>query len=93
MQASEKPAQKLTFLDFGSNTLIFGASVLGQKRGIFVLVEDEITKYNSAMNTNAIIQDRAPQETTRSRRIGFLVFPGCEIVDVCGPFDAFYYAD
>jgi transcriptional regulator GlxA family with amidase domain len=22
-----------------------------------------------------------------------LVFPGCEIIDVCGPFDAFYYAD
>jgi transcriptional regulator GlxA family with amidase domain len=28
-----------------------------------------------------------------SRRIGFLVHPDCEIIDLCGPFDAFYYAN
>jgi hypothetical protein len=45
------------------------------------------------MNTNALLRDRSLLETKRFRRIGFLVFPGCEIIDVCGPFDAFYYAD
>ena len=33
------------------------------------------------------------QETGRFRRIGFLVFPDCEILDVCGPFEAFFFAD
>ena len=32
------------------------------------------------------------KETTRFRRIGFLIYPDCEILDFCGPFDAFYYA-
>ena len=32
-------------------------------------------------------------EITKSRRIGFLIYPGCEILDLCGPFDAFYYAN
>jgi transcriptional regulator GlxA family with amidase domain len=72
-------------------TLIAG--LLGRKRGIFVLVADSITNNNSAMNTNAIIPDRASQEITRSRRIGFLVYPDCDIVDVCGPCDAFHYAE
>jgi transcriptional regulator GlxA family with amidase domain len=39
------------------------------------------------------LPDCAPQEIGRSRRIGFLVYPGCEILDVCGPLDTFYYAD
>jgi transcriptional regulator GlxA family with amidase domain len=33
------------------------------------------------------------QHITNSRRIGFLVYPGCEILDVCGPHDVFFYAD
>ena len=33
------------------------------------------------------------QEVGRFRRIGFLVFPDCEILDVCGPFEAFFFAD
>ena len=49
-------------------------------------------KDNSAMNTSAIIPDRASQELTRSRRIGVLVWPGCDILDVCGPIDVFFYA-
>jgi hypothetical protein len=69
------------------------ADLLGRKRGIFVLVADAITNNNSAMNTNAIIPDRASQEITRSRRIGFLVYPDCDIVDVCGPCDVFHYSD
>ena len=27
------------------------------------------------------------------RRIGFLIYPDCDILDVCGPCDAFHYAD
>jgi transcriptional regulator GlxA family with amidase domain len=30
---------------------------------------------------------------TRSRRIGVLIYPDCDIVDLCGPCDAFHYAD
>ncbi|WP_091685385.1 GlxA family transcriptional regulator [Methylocapsa palsarum] len=39
------------------------------------------------------LPDQAPQEIGRSRRIGFLVYPDCEILDVCGPLDTFFYAD
>jgi transcriptional regulator GlxA family with amidase domain len=42
---------------------------------------------------NKIIQDRPSQEITRSRRIGLLIYPDCDIVDVCGPCDVFHYAD
>ena len=44
------------------------------------------------MNATAIIQDRAPQEVTRSRRIGFLVYPDFQILDVSGPLEAFFFA-
>jgi len=43
------------------------------------------------MNTLALSQ--SSQQITNPRRIGFLVYPGCEILDVCGPYDAFFYAD
>ncbi|WOJ89051.1 GlxA family transcriptional regulator [Methylocapsa polymorpha] len=42
---------------------------------------------------NTLAPNRPSQETTPTRRIGFLVFPDCEILDVCGPLDAFYWAD
>jgi transcriptional regulator GlxA family with amidase domain len=45
------------------------------------------------MNTSAIIPSPASQEITRSRRIGVLIYPDCDIVDVCGPCDVFSYAD
>jgi transcriptional regulator GlxA family with amidase domain len=45
------------------------------------------------MNTSAIVPTPPSQEITRSRRIGFLIYPDCDIVDVCGPCDAFHYAD
>lgn len=32
-------------------------------------------------------------EAGHFRRIGFLVFPDCEILDVCGPFETFFFAD
>jgi transcriptional regulator GlxA family with amidase domain len=33
------------------------------------------------------------QDVGRFRRIGFLVFPECEILDVCGPLETFFWAD
>jgi transcriptional regulator GlxA family with amidase domain len=39
---------------------------------------------------NKLIQDRPSQEITQSRRIGFLIYPDCDIVDVCGPCDVFF---
>ena len=42
------------------------------------------------MNTLAPIQPS--QEITKSRRIGVLVWPGCDVLDVCGPIDVFFYA-
>jgi transcriptional regulator GlxA family with amidase domain len=44
-----------------------------------------------AMDTQ--ILERSSQKTDRFRRIGFLVFPDCQILDVCGPLEAFYFAD
>jgi transcriptional regulator GlxA family with amidase domain len=41
---------------------------------------------------NKLIQDRPSQEITRSRRIGVLIYPECDVVDVCGPCDAFHCA-
>ena len=32
-------------------------------------------------------------ETSHFRRIGFLIYPDCQILDVTGPFEAFYFAD
>jgi len=32
------------------------------------------------------------QDAGRFRRVGFLIYPDCEILDVCGPFEAFYFA-
>jgi transcriptional regulator GlxA family with amidase domain len=48
-------------------------------------------KEDSAMNTLA--PSRTPKEITKSRRIGVLIYPDCDILDVCGPFDAFHYAN
>jgi transcriptional regulator GlxA family with amidase domain len=41
---------------------------------------------------NTLFPSRSPQEIAKSRRIGVLVWPGCDVVDVCGPIDAFFYA-
>jgi transcriptional regulator GlxA family with amidase domain len=49
-----------------------------------------IVKEESAMNILAPAQ--LSQELTRSRRIGVLVWPGCDVLDVCGPIDVFFYA-
>jgi hypothetical protein len=32
-------------------------------------------------------------DLARVRRIGFLIYPDIEIIDLCGPLDAFVYAD
>jgi hypothetical protein len=66
--------------------------LLGRKRGIFVLVADWIAQENSAMEKQ-LSSVPPSQEITRSRRIGLLVYPDCDIVDVCGPCDVFHYSD
>ena len=50
-----------------------------------------IAENNSRVNTLALGQ--SSHQIANSRRIGFLVYPGCEILDVCGPHDVFSYAD
>ncbi len=47
-------------------------------------------KEDIAMNKRISIS--APQEITKCRRIGLLVWPGCDVLDVCGPADVFFYA-
>jgi len=42
---------------------------------------------------NKLAPIRSSQEITKSRRIGFLIYPDCEICDVCGPLDVFHFAD
>jgi transcriptional regulator GlxA family with amidase domain len=42
---------------------------------------------------NTLVPSPASQEITRTRRIGILIYPDCDIVDVCGPCDAFHYAE
>jgi len=46
-----------------------------------------------AMTPHAENPLRPTPEITRSRRIGFLIYPNCDILDVCGPSDAFFFAD
>jgi transcriptional regulator GlxA family with amidase domain len=41
---------------------------------------------------NTVVSRPIPQDVTKSRRIGILVWPGCDVVDVCGPTDVFFYA-
>lgn len=41
---------------------------------------------------NILTQIGPSQDIITSRRIGVLVWPGCDVLDVCGPIDAFFYA-
>ena len=43
------------------------------------------------MNTQSSKQ--SSPDTTHFRRIGFVIYPDCEILDLCGPFEAFWFAD
>ena len=43
------------------------------------------------MNTQS--SNLSLRETAYFRRIGFVIYPDCEILDVCGPFEAFWFAD
>src|SRR5438128_747682 len=77
----------------GANSIL-GAGLLGRKRGIFVLVVDAITTDNSAMNTKAIVPDRASQEITKKRNMKNLqllagpnVIPAYSAVRRVGPAD------
>ncbi len=41
---------------------------------------------------NTLAPSQPSQDITKSRRIGVLVWPGCDVLDVCGPIDVFFYA-
>jgi transcriptional regulator GlxA family with amidase domain len=68
-----------------------GAGSLGRNRGIFVLATYGLATEDRVMDTQ--FPEQSSQVVARFRRIGFLVFPDCEILDVCGPFEAFFFAD
>ncbi len=38
------------------------------------------------------LANQLPEKTGRPRRIAFLIYPNCDVIDVCGPCDAFHYA-
>ena len=42
---------------------------------------------------NTLAPSQPSQEITKCRRIGVLIYPDCDILDLCGPCDAFHYAD
>jgi transcriptional regulator GlxA family with amidase domain len=42
---------------------------------------------------NILTPSLPSQDITKSRRIGVLVWPGCDVLDVCGPIDVFFYAN
>ncbi len=42
---------------------------------------------------NTLVPSQTPKEITKPRRIGFLIYPGCDMLDVCGPCEAFHWAD
>jgi transcriptional regulator GlxA family with amidase domain len=58
---------------------------------MFVLVVVGRMPKGREMDTQA--SNQPPQDAARFRRIGFLVFPDCEILDVGGPFETFFWAD
>ncbi len=62
---------------------------LAENEGFFVVVAPAFLYENLGMTKPRPLKTH----TTLPRRIGFLVHSDCEIVDLCGPFDAFYYAD
>ena len=41
---------------------------------------------------NTLAPSQPSQDITKSRRIGDLVWPGCDVLDVCRPIDVFFYA-
>ena len=53
-----------------------------------VLAQMRSLKEPNAMKTLA-----PSPEITKPRRIGVLIYPGCDILDVCGPCEAFHWAD
>lgn len=64
---------------------------MAEKEGNLSLQTSKKADQNRAMEPQSPI--RPSQREGRFRRIGFLVFPDCEILDVCGPLEAFFFAD
>jgi transcriptional regulator GlxA family with amidase domain len=66
-------------------------TILAEKEGNLSLRIAKQAAENRAMNAQSPIEPS--QQAGRFRRIGFLAFPDCEILDVCGPLEAFFFAD
>jgi transcriptional regulator GlxA family with amidase domain len=47
----------------------------------------------SPFDPDLLSRERRPDQLRRVRKIGFLIYGDFEILDLCGPLDAFYYAD
>ncbi len=53
----------------------------------------KIAPYRRIASVQKDCAGRPSQEDAHFRRIGFLIYPNCEILDLCGPFEAFHFAD
>jgi transcriptional regulator GlxA family with amidase domain len=87
-------------VDFGPNTLLLGADLLGRKRGIFVLVADAIAEEDSDQpcSTELGAKPQAPGLDTKNmtgsvRTVYIVAFPGAEILDITGPMEVFAFAN
>ena len=67
------------------------ARPLAENEGHLSLQRTEVRNKIPPMNTQS--SKLSSRETTHFRRIGFVIYPDCEILDVCGPFEAFWFAD
>ena len=87
-------------MDFGPNTLILGAGLLGRKRGIFVLVADAIAEEDSDQSCSTDVggKPQAPGMDTKIvtgsvRTVYIVAYPGAEILDITGPLEVFAFAN
>ncbi|WGJ15564.1 GlxA family transcriptional regulator [Methylocapsa sp. D3K7] len=47
---------------------------------------------NEEGSMHELVVSRIAKEITKSRRVALLLWPGCDVLDVCGPADVFFYA-
>jgi transcriptional regulator GlxA family with amidase domain len=75
--------------------------MVGRIQRLFVIAARRLWQDRFQMSIERFPYDpfliRRPVERSdgaqQPRRIGFLIYPDFEILDLCGPLDAFYYAD
>ena len=54
------------------------------------VIADALANEESSMHE--LVVSRIAKEITKSRRVALLIWPGCDVLDVCGPADVFFYA-